>query len=353
MGQVELCCLNKYYGRNHVVRNVSLEVHQGEFLTLLGPSGCGKSTTLRMIAGFETIDSGKVLINGRDLSNTAANRRGIGMVFQSYALFPNMTSFENVAFGLKMQRMDIKAIHEKAYTMLTEVGLEAVADHYPHQLSGGQQQRVALARALVREPDVLLLDEPLSALDARLRIQLREMIRDLQRGHGITTIYVTHDQEEALSISDRIAVMNQGTIVQLGTPGEIYAKPTDPFVATFVGTLNRLDGQLVDSETGTIDVAGQRLVVPGLIGRSGQIALGIRPERIRICTDNMDARPGEAVFGGTLKTVSLFGSVIRMTVLVGGHEIKVDVLNGDRILDVGPGEKVYLGIFCESLLALE
>lgn len=352
MEHVGLHNLNKFYGQNHVVKNVSLEVQKGEFLTLLGPSGCGKSTTLRMIAGFEVIDSGQVLIHGRDVSNVPANRRGIGMVFQSYALFPNMTALDNVGFGLKMQKLDARTTRGKARKILAEVGLESVMDHLPHQLSGGQQQRVALARAIVREPEVLLLDEPLSALDAKIRIQLRELIKDLQIRRQITTIYVTHDQEEALSISDRIAVMNQGVIVQLGAPNEIYARPADPFVATFVGTLNKLPGQVVDTTTGMAEIAGHRMTVPALIGRAGRVTLGVRPEKIRLYAGDANLGTGEAIFSGVLKTIALFGSVVRITVLLGESEVKIDMLNKEGVLEARAGSEVRFGVPVENLLIL-
>ena len=353
MAHVTIEGLNKFYGGKHVVKDVSLEVGQGEFLTLLGPSGCGKSTTLRMVAGFEVIDAGKVSLHGKDISGVPANRRGIGMVFQSYALFPNMTALDNVAFGLKMQKVDSKTIREKATKILAEVGLEQVMEQFPHQLSGGQQQRVALARALVREPEVLLLDEPLSALDAKIRIQLRELIKDIQQRRKITTIYVTHDQEEALSISDRIAVMDKGEVVQLGAPDEIYARPANRFVATFVGTLNQLSGQIVDSARGVLDVAGQKLTAPGLSGKSGQVTVGVRPEKIRLLLNGTTTEAGEVSLQGTLKSAALLGTIVRVTADVAGAEVKVDVLNNSRLPGLTPGTPVNLGISSENLMVLE
>ncbi len=353
MAHVKIEGLNKFYGSKHVVKDVNLEVAQGEFLTLLGPSGCGKSTTLRMVAGFETIDAGKVYLHGKDISGVPANRRGIGMVFQSYALFPNMSALDNVAFGLRMQKAAAGTIREKSVKMLAEVGLEQVMEQFPYQLSGGQQQRVALARALVREPEVLLLDEPLSALDAKIRIQLRELIKDIQQRHKITTIYVTHDQEEALSISDRIAVMDKGKVVQLGAPDEIYARPANRFVATFVGTLNQLTGQIVDGARGVLDVAGQKLTVPTLAGKSGQVAVGVRPEKIRVLLNGAAAEAGEVALQGTLKSAALLGTIVRVTAEVGGAEVKVDVLNNSRLPGLTPGAQLSLGISQENLMVLE
>ncbi|MHB9144760.1 MAG: ABC transporter ATP-binding protein [Symbiobacteriia bacterium] len=352
MAHVTIDQLNKFYGPKHVVQDVSLEVEQGEFLTLLGPSGCGKSTTLRMVAGFEVVDGGRVLVNGADISAVPANRRGIGMVFQSYALFPNMTALDNVAFGLRMKKLDSRATRAKAEKMLAEVGLEQAAHQFPHQLSGGQQQRVALARALVREPEVLLLDEPLSALDAKIRVQLRDLIKEMQRRTGVTTIYVTHDQEEALSLSDRIAVMNKGVVVQVGNPNEIYTRPVDSFVATFVGTLNQFTGEVADSRQGVFAFAGQRFTMPTLAGRTGQATVGIRPEKVHLLLDGAAPDEGEVPLRGTLRSAVLLGTIVRITVSFGETEMKVDVLNNSRLPGLKPGDPVDLGISTENLLVL-
>ncbi|MDB5661172.1 MAG: transporter nucleotide binding/ATPase protein, partial [Cypionkella sp.] len=219
----------KTFGSNAVVKGFDLNVEKGEFISFLGPSGCGKTTVLRMIAGFETPTSGKIMIDGRDVTDLAPNKRRIGMVFQAYALFPNMNVFGNIAFGLKIAGLDKAQIETRVHEMLGLIGLEHLAERYPYEMSGGQQQRVALARALAPKPQVLLLDEPLSALDAKIRVSLREEIRAVQRQLGITTVFVTHDQEEAMSISDRIVVMNGGRADQIGTPSDIYNRPKTRF----------------------------------------------------------------------------------------------------------------------------
>src|SRR6516162_1966705 len=257
VGFLELTDVRKAFAQSAAVDNFNLSVKRGEFVSFLGPSGCGKTTTLRMVAGFEEPTSGAIRIDGREMVGLRPNQRNIGMVFQSYALFPNMTVSENVAFALKIARRPQEEIKTRVGEMLEMIKLPQLGDRYPYQLSGGQQQRVALARALAGRPQLLLLDEPLSALDAKIRASLRAEIRDLQRKLGITTIYVTHDQEEALAMSDRIVVMSEGRIEQLGTPFEIYNRPKTRFVASFVGTLNVLRGEVVDPATGTINVDDQ------------------------------------------------------------------------------------------------
>src|SRR5690606_13406734 len=256
MAFLELRDLQKDFGSVRVVRDFNLSVQPGEFVSFLGPSGCGKTTVLRMVAGFEEPTAGSITIGGRDVTHLRPNQRDIGMVFQAYALFPNMTVAQNVAFGLKVARVPKAEIDERVAEMLKLIKLPELADRYPYQLSGGQQQRVALARALAPRPKLLLLDEPLSALDAKVRVALREEIRQIQRDLGITTIFVTHDQEEALSMSDRIAVMHGGRADQIGSPFEIYNHPKTRFVASFVGTLNILKGSVTDPQTGTIDIDG-------------------------------------------------------------------------------------------------
>ncbi len=254
-GDVELRDVVKRFGDYAAVDGVSLVVRQGEFLTLLGPSGCGKTTTLNMIAGFVEPDEGAVILGGRDVTRVPPEKRQSAMVFQQYALFPHMTVAQNVAFGLRMRRVNKRERDERVKDMLHIVGLDGLGDRYPQQLSGGQQQRVALARASVVRPTVLLLDEPLSNLDLKLREQLRAEIRTLQQEVGITTVFVTHDQTEALMLSDRIAVMNRGRIEQLGTPSEIYQRPASPFVAGFVGQSNLLDAEaLCDEMSGSVVV---------------------------------------------------------------------------------------------------
>ena len=241
---VSLRELTRAFGAARALDGMSLEIAPGELVALLGPSGCGKTTALRIVAGFETADTGEVLIDGKDVSGRPAAKRDMGMVFQSYSLFPNMSALDNVGFGLRMRKASGTVRRQKAGELLEMVGLSAQAGQFPHQLSGGQQQRVALARALAIEPRVLLLDEPLSALDAKVRLQLREQIRTLQQRLGTTTLFVTHDQEEALSMADRVGVMRAGRLEQVAAPDELYDRPATAFVAEFVGTMNRLPGSL-------------------------------------------------------------------------------------------------------------
>ncbi len=268
-------------GEVTAVREVSLAVEPGRFLTLLGPSGCGKTTTLRMIAGFEAPTSGRIWIGDTDVTGRLANERDIGFVFQSYALFPHLSVFENVVYGLRVRRWSGAEIDRAAAEVLALVGLTGYERRFPSQLSGGEQQRVALARAIVIRPKVLLFDEPLSNLDARLRVHMREEIRELQRRLAITTVYVTHDQEEAMAIADHIAVMERGDLVQVGTAEDLYARPATPFVAEFVGRLNRVPGWVVGAEGGglVVDVHGQRVHAGGA-GLDGAVLLAVRPETI-------------------------------------------------------------------------
>ena len=246
MAFVELDDLHRSFADVVALDGISIALDEGEFLSLLGPSGCGKTTALRLVAGFDKPNSGRIVVDGKDMTRVPPNKRDMGMVFQAYSLFPNMTATRNVEYGLKIRRVDGARRATQVAELLELVGLGHAGDRYPHQLSGGMQQRVALARALAIEPRVLLLDEPLSALDAKVRVQLREEIRRIQSRLGITTIYVTHDQEEALSISDRVAVLSQGRIEQIAAPGEIYDAPATPFVAEFVGTMNRLEGTVAE-----------------------------------------------------------------------------------------------------------
>ncbi len=249
MAFLEIKNVSKLFGKNTVaVENFNLDVEKGELVSFLGPSGCGKTTTLRIVAGFETPTTGQVIIDGRDVTNVPPNQRNVGMVFQAYALFPNMTVAGNIGFGLKIAKKPPEEIRQRVD--------EGFGDRYPYQLSGGQQQRVALARALALRPSMLLLDEPLSALDAKIRIMLRSEIRAIQQELGITTIYVTHDQEEALSISDRVVVMNQGRMEQVGPPFEIYNFPKTEFVAHFVGTLNAVSAEVVDPVAQILSLEG-------------------------------------------------------------------------------------------------
>src|ERR1035437_4827666 len=256
---VNLVNLCRSYGPIHALDGLTLDIAPGEFVALLGPSGCGKTTALRVLAGLEDADSGRVEVGGKDITSVPTSARDMGMVFQAYSLFPHMTARQNVEFGLQLRRIPSARRRARASEMLDLVELSDHADRYAHQLSGGQQQRVALARALAIEPQVLLLDEPLSALDAKIRVSLRNEIRAIQRQLGITTVYVTHDQEEALSLSDRIVVMSEGRIEQIGTPFEIYNFPLTPFVTRFVGTLNVLNARVLDATSGRLDVGGQEM----------------------------------------------------------------------------------------------
>ena len=256
---VSLREVTRAFGATRALDGFSVEIGPGELVALLGPSGCGKTTALRILAGFETADSGAVLLDGEDVQAVAPQRRDVGMVFQSYSLFPNMTARENVAFGLRLRRVGSAERRTRAEELLEMVELSAQADQYPHQLSGGQQQRVALARALAIEPRVLLLDEPLSALDAKVRTQLREQIRALQRRLAISTLFVTHDQDEALSMADRVGVMREGRLEQIASPADLYARPDTPFVAEFVGTMNRIPGRM--AVAGRVKVLGHEVSV--------------------------------------------------------------------------------------------
>lgn len=249
MSYLEVKNVDKYYGKFHALKNINLSIEKGEFISFLGPSGCGKTTLLRVISGLEELNSGKIFLKGKDISHLHPSKRNFSIVFQSYALFPNMTTWENIAYGLKNKKMPKEVIEAKVKSVLEMVGLFSISNKYPNEMSGGQQQRVALARAVALEPDILLLDEPLSALDAKVREKLRNDIKSLQKKLGLTTIMVTHDQEEALSMSDKIMVMKNGEIMQWGSPREIYEKPQSLFVADFIGKINFLDdGSIIRPE---------------------------------------------------------------------------------------------------------
>lgn len=285
MSFLELTGITKYFGQFTAVEHINLSVERGEFLTLLGPSGCGKTTILRMVAGFEIPSEGSIRLDGEDITGKAASKRPMGMVFQSYALFPHMTAEQNIAFGMSIRHQPKQTIRRRCAELLELVGLGDKGNSFPHQLSGGQQQRVALARALAVEPKVLLLDEPLSALDAKVRISLRNEIRRIQQQLKMTAIYVTHDQEEALAISDRIAVMAKGKIEQLDQPEEIYSNPRTVFAATFVGTSNAFKGELISAAEGLCQVEHQTLhVAPAQNLPDGvRVLVIVRPEEVSIC----------------------------------------------------------------------
>lgn len=274
---LDLLGLRKTYGAFNAVCDLDLAIDRGEFITMLGPSGCGKTTTLQMIAGFVDPSAGRIVLDGADLTRVPANARDLGIVFQSYALFPHMTVAENIAFGLEMRKIDKPQIRARVAQVLDLVGLTARMDQYPKQLSGGQQQRVALARALVIQPKILLLDEPLSNLDAKLREELQVELRRIQRKLGTTSILVTHDQQEALAISDRIVVINGGKVEQIGRPSQVYDNPATPFVAEFLGKVNSLRA---DARDGQVTIGGQ--VVARVAGTNGKVCVNLRSEKIRI-----------------------------------------------------------------------
>ncbi len=351
MSFLDIQDLQKSFGAHAVVQHFAMAVARGEFVSFLGPSGCGKTTMLRMVAGFERPSAGTIRIGGRDVTDLPPNRRDIGMVFQSYALFPNMTVAQNVAFGLKVAGKPAPAVRKRVGEMLDLIRLPQLADRYPFQLSGGQQQRVALARAIATEPQLLLLDEPLSALDAKIRVSLREEIRALQRALGITTIFVTHDQEEALSMSDRIVVMSEGRMEQVGTPFEIYNRPRTRFVASFVGTLNLLDARVADPAAGRVTVDGQELTLgpgaaPGAAGTPCTLAL--RPEALALGPGS----PGCNRLGGTVETVSFLGAVVRLRVRFGGNAVLLDTFNAPAVPPPEPGAGVTVSFPPEVLQVL-
>ena len=279
---IRIVGVTKRFGSLEAVKNVSLEISTGEFFTLLGPSGCGKTTLLRSIAGFNQPEAGEIYFGEKRIDRMSAHKRGIGMVFQNYAVFPHLTVHDNVAYGLKARRVPAGEIEPKVERALQMVRLEGMGNRLPNQLSGGQLQRVAIARALIIEPQVLLMDEPLSNLDAKLRVEMRSEIRELQRQMKITTLYVTHDQEEALSISDRIAVLNLGVVEQVGRPWEIYNTPINRFVAGFIGTTNFFEGEW-PGQDGMVRVGEVRMKVPGKSGPAGhKVSFAIRPEAFKV-----------------------------------------------------------------------
>ena len=330
--------IRKSFGQVQVVHDFNMAIEQGEFVSFLGPSGCGKTTILRMIAGFETPSEGAIVINGKDQTTLKPNQRNIGMVFQAYALFPNMNVYENVAFGLKIAGKPKAEIDARVKEMLALIHLDHLADRYPYQMSGGQQQRVALARALAPKPQVLLLDEPLSALDAKIRVSLREEIRSIQRKLGITTIFVTHDQEEALTISDRIVVMNAGRADQIGTPFDIYNKPATRFVASFVGTLNLIDATVVDASTSTIQMGDQQVSLKKPLGKGNgeKVTVALRPEAGSLGEANV----GDVAISGIVTSSHFLGSVIRTRMDVGGATLSFDMFNDPGKTPPAIGERI-------------
>lgn len=347
-GTIELRAVAKRYGRERVVDGVSLRIEPGEFFSLLGPSGSGKTTTLMMIAGFADIDEGGIWVDGQDLSASPPQKRGFGMVFQNYAIFPHLNVFDNVAFGLRARRVAEPEVRRRVEEALQLVRLERFADRFSRQLSGGQQQRVAIARAIVFQPSVVLMDEPLGALDKNLRYQMQVEISQIQRRLGMTVVYVTHDQEEAMNMSDRIAIMNGGRIEQVGRPADIYENPANAFTARFLGEANLLSGQVdgFDGSNALLRLAdGQRLggrqhELPDL--SAGQpAAVFVRPERVRLLRDGAAADRGENQLGATLIRTSFLGNVLRHTVDVGaGATMLVDEANLGTLTLPQPGDAV-------------
>lgn len=329
MANVKLTELSKYYGKSLAVDNISVEIQEGEFFSLLGPSGCGKSTTLRMIAGFEETEIGSIEIDGADVSSLLPEQRGIGFVFQNYAIFPHMNVYDNIAFGLKLRKLPSSEIDARVRAALDQVGMTGFENRFQKEMSGGQQQRVALARVLVTEPRILLLDEPLSALDKNLREEMKFWIKDLQVSLGITTIYVTHDQGEALTMSDRIAVMNEGRIAQIGTPKDIYEHPTNRFVTEFIGESNTLRAKVI-ATTATdceLDMEGHKIIAPlreeTAIG--SEIVLALRPERALVGTRHTD--PGWNSLQLQIKKVTYQGPFIRYLFKLGSQDLVAEVAN--------------------------
>lgn len=326
MAYLTLSNVSKQFGETYAVRDFNLEVEKGEFVSFLGPSGCGKTTTLRMVAGFETPTYGTITLDSTDITNKAPNQRNMGMIFQSYALFPNLTVAQNIGFGLRVRSSNRSDVRERVREMVSLVNLDEHVEKYPFQLSGGQQQRVALARALAIRPDVLLLDEPLSALDAKIRVNLRAQIREIQKRLGITAIFVTHDQEEALSISDRIVVMEAGAIEQVGTPFDIYNFPQTPFVASFVGSLNSALAEVTDPANGLVSLNGVQFASAAKMDgrkKGDMVRIAIRPERFSFASEGKKAN----VVDCSIESITFLGSVVRVHILIGDTDFTMDTFN--------------------------
>ncbi|RCK75388.1 MAG: Putrescine transport ATP-binding protein PotA [Anaerolineae bacterium] len=352
MAFLEINNVSKYFGKTTAVKDFNLKVEKGELVSFLGPSGCGKTTTLRMVAGFEVPSEGQIIIDGKDMTFTPPNQRPVGMVFQAYALFPNMTVAGNIGFGLKIAKKPKEEIEKRVKEMLELIHMPGFENRYPHQLSGGQQQRVALARALAMHPEVLLLDEPLSALDAKIRVSLRAEIRAIQQELGITTIYVTHDQEEALSISDRVVVMNNARIEQIGTPFQIYNFPQTEFVAQFVGTLNAVLAEVVDTREGLLRFDGQQVNTADKLERfrnGDKIMVAIRPERLSFASEGRKAN----ILKGTIKNITFLGSIVRIQVQLGENVFYVDTFNNPYLALPKVGDPTEITCSKEAVLVLQ
>jgi putative spermidine/putrescine transport system ATP-binding protein len=345
MAFLELNALRKTFGNTFAVEHFDLAVQRGEFVSFLGPSGCGKTTTLRMIAGFEEPTEGRIVIDGEDVTNVPPNKRKLGMVFQSYALFPNMTVADNIAFGLKMLKTPHEQIQKRVQEMLALIQMPDYGKRYSYQLSGGQQQRVALARALAIQPRVLLLDEPLSALDAKIRDELRNEIRRIQQALGITTIYVTHDQEEALSLSDRIVVMNKGKVEQIGEPFEIYNRPATEFAAKFVGTLSTLRATVGGEDHVVINGQPIRLAQSLHDRRVGDaISISLRPETIALGNGEVGANTLKA----TVQAITFLGAIVRVQLSANGSSFVADSLNSPSFVPPRVGDEVMVSFSPEA-----
>ncbi len=349
MVEVKLENIVKRFEGTTALKGISLEIHEGELFTLLGPSGCGKSTTLRIIAGLEFPDEGRIYFVEKEVTYLPSNVRRAVMVFQNYALWPHMTVFDNIAYGLRLKKMPKEEIRKKVEWALELVKLKGFENRYPTQLSGGQQQRVAIARALVVEPNVLLLDEPLSNLDAKLRLEMRSEIRRIQRELGITVIYVTHDQEEAMAISDRIAVMNVGTVEQVGTPKEIYESPKTEFVASFMGKTNVIPAEVIErnGNTVTVEFGGIRLDGLRYEGSSDKVVVVIRPERIRI-------KPGSnsVSLKGKVDLIEYYGFFTEIIGNLGEHNIIARLMSDKGLSNLKPGDEITFYVDREDIIVL-
>jgi putative spermidine/putrescine transport system ATP-binding protein len=344
--EVRLEELSRHYGPVVALDHLDLTLQPGELVALLGPSGCGKTTTLRLLAGLEDADTGRVIVGGRDITGVSAAKRDMGMVFQAYSLFPHMTVRQNVAFGLRLRKVSAAQRDKRALEMLDLVGLSAQADRYPHQLSGGQQQRVALARALAIEPQVLLLDEPLSALDAKVRAQLRDEIRRIQLEVGITTLFVTHDQEEALAIADRVGVMREGRLEQLAPPTEVYSRPATSFVAEFVGLSNRLAGEV---RGGEVIVRGCKLPLVERDTPDGQVVALVRPEAVSLASHAPESEAGSGPLTGTVIAITFLGATSRVTVDLGDTRVMAQLPTSEASA-LTAGSRVVLAIRPDPVL---